>query len=97
MFKKFFTQLFLLAIFVSVAQAAEDIVEGIIVKVVPSKKESYVLADGKKHEYYFSDNTKILAHDKEIAFDELKEGNSVKVTANKIGKRLDPITVEIKE
>ncbi len=80
----------------AVAPAAhESIIQGKIVSVVPAKKEIYVMAGEKKHEYYFSDTTKIMSQGKEVAFSELKEGQKVKVTAHKVGKRLDPQVVEL--
>lgn len=75
--------------------AQESIIQGKIVSVVTAKKEIYVMAGEKKHEYYFSDTTKIMSQGKEVAFSELKEGQKVKVTAHKVGKRLDPQIVEL--
>lgn len=79
------------------AEFKQSVVEGKIVKMVPSEREIYVLSEGKKYEYYFNKDTKVQDKGQEIRYDNLTEGQSVKVTANQIGKRLDPITVEIVE
>ncbi len=70
-------------------------VEGTIDKVVPEKTEIYVLADGKKHEFYFSEKTEIVKAGQPVAFDTLKKAGKVKVTADKVGKRYDPLKVEL--
>ena len=77
------------------AQAAVVTIEGTIDKVVPEKTEIYVLADGKKHEFYFTPKTEIVKAGKPANFDMLKASGKVKITADKIGKRLDPLKVEI--
>lgn len=79
------------------AFAAESVIEGKITKVVPEKREIYVRGkdDGKKHEYYFNDKTEVLKMDAKQEFSALSEGMNVRVTANKKGKRLDPMKVEI--
>ena len=81
----------------SLAQAAIINVEGVIDKVVPEKTEIYVLADGKRHEFYFSKKTEISRAGQPVAFEMLKKAMKVKVTADKIGRRLDPLKVEILE
>ena len=86
------------ALFLSsqIAFAAEQsVVEGKIVEVVPGKKEIYVLSEGKKHEYYFNEKTTVSKSGEPAKFADLSNGTMVKVTADKIGKRLDPVTVEI--
>lgn len=72
-------------------------IEGEIVKVVPSEREIYVESGGKKHEYYFNPATKVFRGEKEASYEDLKKGMRVKVSANKIGKRLDPLEVRILE
>lgn len=79
----------------SVAFTAVVTVEGEIEKVVPEKREIYVLADGKKNEFYFTAKTEILKGGQGITFETLKKGQKVKVTADKVGKRLDPLKVEL--
>lgn len=72
-------------------------IEGVIVKVVPSEREIYVESEGKKHEYYFNPMTKVVHGNEERKYEDLKKGMRVKVSANKIGKRLDPLEVRILE
>lgn len=83
------------ALFSVSAFAADLTVEGTISKVVPAKKEIYVMAEGKKHEFYFKDNTELLQNGAPAAFEVLKVDQKVKVEAKKVGKRLDPVKVEI--
>jgi len=71
-------------------------IEGSISKVVPSKKEIYVKdAAGKKHEFYFTDTTTVTSGGAPTEFSTLKEGTKVKVKAEKHGKRLTPVAVEV--
>ena len=82
----------------SVSFAAPSVVEGKVDKIVEKKTEIYVKdSSGKKHEYYFNKETKVLKGEQTLAFSDLKVGQSVRVTAEKIGKRLDPKQVEILE
>jgi len=77
--------------------SAESSVEGTIQKVVAKKKEIYVNpADGtKKLEFYFPDNAQYLKGDQTVGFEMLQEGQKVRVTFTKTGKRLNPTKVEI--
>jgi hypothetical protein len=78
------------------AAAIVDI-EGTVVKVVAKKKEIYVKdAAGKKHEFYFTDKTTLTSAGAPAEFSTLKEGSNVKVSAEKHGKRLKPVAVEIR-
>ena len=81
------------------AEQRTALIEGKIVEVVPSKKEIYVRNDDGKHEFYFNESTTVSAagssESKPAQFADLKTGQRVKVAANKIGKRLDPVSVEI--
>ncbi len=81
------------------AYATPHIVEGKIDHVVGSEKEIYVISqdDGKKYEYYFTTKTNVSKNGETGSFSDLKKGLNVKVTANKVGKRLDPVHVEILE
>lgn len=81
----------------AIAEAKTSVIEGKIVKMVPSQKEIYVMSEGKKYEYYFSDKTKVMQGDKEVQYSAMSEGQSVRVTANQVGKRLDPTQVEVLE
>lgn len=83
------------SVFASVSHAVVVTVEGAIDKVVPEKREIYVLADGKKNEFYFTDKTEIVKNGAPVSFDALKKSRKVKVTADKVGKRLDPLKVEL--
>lgn len=77
------------------ALAAVVTIEGAIDKVVPEKTEIYVIAEGKKHEFYFNEKTELTKAGQKVAFDTLKKSMKVKVTADKVGKRLDPLKVEV--
>lgn len=92
--KKLILSFAVLALSVS-AFAADLTVEGTVSKVVPEKKEIYVLAEGKKHEFYFKENTELLQNGAPAEFSALKVDQKVKVGAKKVGKRLDPVKVEI--
>lgn len=75
-------------------------VEGTIKKVEAKKKEIYVMPSGsgaKKLEFYFPDNAQFLKGGQSVGFDALKEGQKVKVTYTKTGKRLNPSKAEILE
>jgi hypothetical protein len=76
---------------------SQSVVEGTIVKVVPMQTEIYVESGGVKYEYYFNAKTKVSKGEADAAFADLKVGTKVKVTADKKGKRLDPVKVEILE
>ncbi|HYG38234.1 MAG TPA: hypothetical protein VD908_06430 [Cytophagales bacterium] len=72
--------------------------QGKVDKVEAEKSEIYVKTDdGKRLELYFTDSTQLLKNDAVVAFEELKEGQSVEVEVEKVGNRLDPITVKILE
>jgi cold shock protein len=67
-------------------------------KVVPAEKEIYVeTVDGKTLELYFTDETQLTQNGESVEFSALKEGQTVTVHIKKVGKRLDPLSVEIKE
>jgi hypothetical protein len=70
---------------------------GTIKKVKPSEKEIYVDADGKELELYFIDETKLTQKGKEAKFSALEKGQKVEVKLKKVGKRLDPLAVDILE
>ena len=97
--KQFIIALSLFTLTASGAIAAttnELSIEGKIVSVVAAKKEIYVSAEGKKFEFYFKDDTKLTHAEKVVPFSELSEGATVKVTYRTIGKRTEPINVELK-
>ncbi len=71
---------------------------GKIKKVEPEKTEIYVtLEDGKTIELYFIEETTLTKNGATVEFSELAEGQDVEVDVKKVGKRLDPISVKIKE
>ena len=71
---------------------------GTINKVEPDKREIYVNTDQDKTlELYFTDETKLMRQGNTVAFAELQKGQKVRVTVERVGKRLDPIAVEIME
>lgn len=55
------------------------------------------MSEGKKHEYYLTEKTEIRKGERVATFEEITKDQKVRVTANKIGKRLDPLKVEILE
>lgn len=72
--------------------------EGVIAKVVPDEEEIYVTLDnGKKIELYFKENTVLMRDTLEVPFSELAVDQKVVVEVEKVGKRLDPVKVEIIE
>ena len=65
-------------------------------EVDPEEQEIYVeTADGKILELYFNEATKLTKAGKDVAFDELKKGNSLEVTVENNGNSLKPIEVKI--
>jgi hypothetical protein len=75
--------------------AANLTMEGKITKVETDEKEIYVLVDGKKHELHFKENTELLQNGAPAAYSALKVDQKVKIDAKKVGKRLDPVRIEI--
>ncbi len=72
--------------------------QGTIKEVEADKSEIYVgTADGKTLELYFTDNTKLTRNGTPVEFSALKEGQNVVVEVEKVGKRLDPLSVQIAE
>jgi|AntDeeMinimDraft_5_1070356.scaffolds.fasta_scaffold29311_1 hypothetical protein len=70
--------------------------EGTIQKVVPAESEIYVeTPDDKTLELYFIDETKLTMGGSTVPFDSLENGQKVRVEVKKVGKRLDPLNVEI--
>lgn len=69
---------------------------GEIKKVEPEKTEIYVtIEDEKELELYFTDETTLTRNGNDVEFSELSEGQKVEVEVEKVGKRLDPISVKI--
>ena len=80
-----------------------DVVEsgtyvGTVDEVEPEKDEIYVeTEDGKRLELYFTETTELTRNGETVAFDALEKGQKVEVTVEKVGQRLDPISVVIIE
>jgi len=77
----------------------EQTVEGRVQKVVAKKKEIYLTpADGsRKMEFYFPESAQYLKGGQPAGFEALKEGQKVRVTFTRKGKRLNPSKAEILE
>lgn len=72
--------------------------QGTIKEVEAEKDEIYVTTDDDKTlELYFTENTSLTRAGSEVEFSELKEGQKVEVEVEKVGKRLDPLSVKIME
>lgn len=72
--------------------------EGTIKEVEADNNEIYVsTADDKTLELYFTEDTKLTQGGSPVEFSALEEGQNVRVQVEKVGKRLDPISVEIVE
>lgn len=70
---------------------------GTITEVNADENEIYVDANGKELELYFIDKTKLTKQGKEVDFSTLENGQKVEVKVKKVGKRLDPLSVDILE
>lgn len=72
--------------------------QGTIKEVEPEKTEIYVTTnDDKTLELYFTDSTSLTRNGSEVDFSELKKGQKVEVEVEKVGQRLDPVSVKIME
>ena len=70
--------------------------EGKVSKVEAEKSEIYVeTTDDKTLELYFTDETKLTKGGESADFSALEKGQKVEVEVEKVGKRLDPISVKI--
>lgn len=70
--------------------------QGTVKEVEASKTEIYVeTEEGQTLELYFTEQTDLTRNGSTINFSELEEGQNVEVEVEKVGKRLDPISVEI--
>ncbi len=70
--------------------------QGTIDEVEPEKTEIYVVTqDGKRLELYFTETTQLSRNGEVAAFDVLEKGQNVEVTVEKVGQRLDPVSVVI--
>ncbi|HSP12012.1 MAG TPA: hypothetical protein VLO29_05750 [Salegentibacter sp.] len=72
--------------------------QGTIDEVNAEKTEIYVKTDDNKTlELYFTEETLLSRGGTEVDFSELQKGQKVEVEVEKVGKRLDPLTVKILE
>ncbi len=72
--------------------------EGEITEVEADKDEIYVkTAEGQTLELYFIDETVLTKNGENAEFSALEEGQTVEVEVKKVGQRLDPLSVNIKE
>lgn len=71
--------------------------EGTIAKVKPDEREIYVNYEDKKLELYFTDSTQLMHKGESVDFSKLKEDQKVSVKVEKMGKKLNPLKVNIME
>lgn len=70
--------------------------QGTVIEVEPEKTEIYVKTeDDKTLELYFTETTTLTQAGEAVDFATLEEGQKVEVEVEKVGKRLDPISVKI--
>lgn len=87
----------------SCGDGGTDVVEsgtytGTVDEVEPEKDEIYVVTeDDKRLELYFTETTELSRNGETVVFDALEKGQKVQVTVEKVGQRLDPISVVILE
>lgn len=71
---------------------------GTAIVVDDQQKEVYVqIGDTTKIELYFNNETEVVRNGEPVAFEELEEGQRVRVTVQKEGQSLKPERVEILE
>lgn len=72
--------------------------QGTVDEVVPEETEIYVITDDDQTlELYFTDETVLSRDGNMVEFSELQQGQKVEVEVEKVGERLDPISVKILE
>jgi hypothetical protein len=72
--------------------------DGTITEVNADEREIYVdVPNTGTLELYFTDSTRVLRDTAEVSFDALQTDQSVSVEVEKVGQRLDPLTVRIQE
>lgn len=71
--------------------------EGTVAKVKPDEKEIYVDHGEQKLELYFTDSTQLMQNGESVKFGQLEKGQKVMVKVEKMGKKLNPLEVEILE
>jgi len=92
--------IFAITLFIACGKTT-DVVEsgtytGKVIEVEADKSEIYVKTDdGKTLELYFTDETTLMQNGETVEFSALNVDQSVEVEVEKVGKRLDPISVKI--
>lgn len=72
--------------------------EGTISEVNADEREIYVdVPQTGTLELYFTDTTRVFQDTAEVSFEALETDQQVSVEVEKVGQRLDPITVRIQE
>ncbi|HET8854441.1 MAG TPA: hypothetical protein VFM60_00845 [Salinimicrobium sp.] len=72
--------------------------QGTVVEVEPEKTEIYVeTEDNQTLELYFTEGTELTRNGSPVEFSALETGQKVEVVVERVGKRLDPVSVEIIE
>ena len=72
--------------------------QGVVHEVEADKTEIYVKTpDDKLLELYFTETTTLTRNGQTVEFSELAEGTEVEVVVEKVGQRLDPVSVKILE
>lgn len=72
--------------------------QGTVDEVVPEETEIYVVTDDNQTlELYFTDETVLSRDGTVVEFSELQQGQKVEVEVERVGERLDPISVKILE
>lgn len=70
---------------------------GTVTEVNPGDREIYVkTADNKTLELYFTDATNLTQNGTAVEFSALQEGQTVEATVEKVGQKLNPLSVDIK-
>lgn len=70
--------------------------EGVIAEVNPDESEIYVEVENTGTlELYFTEETTLTQGGSEVPFSELDVGDRVRVEVERVGQRLDPLSVEI--
>lgn len=72
--------------------------DGTISEVNADEREIYVdVPNTGTLELYFTDSTRVRRDTAQVTFDSLQTEQSVSVEVEKVGQRLDPVTVTIQE
>ncbi len=69
--------------------------KGTVKEVKPDEREIYVKHEDQKLELYFTDSTKLMQGGRSVDFSTLKKDQKVSVKVEKMGKKLNPLEVQI--